>query len=154
LRAVVAGGGEDAAVAEGEGEGMNRLSGAWFKLVDERGVHIGVLMVPEDVALQFEKNHEYYVGCYRRSKMLTGMLSVTSEPMNSQSASLGRFLVKRCYHLDHHDALSLEMITPEEVSTEPGFAFLPNAEYLRILVAEKAVGHKPVASGEHLQVAR
>lgn len=34
----------------------NRLSGAWFKLVDQRGNDLGSLMVPEGVARHMENN--------------------------------------------------------------------------------------------------
>jgi hypothetical protein len=130
-----------------------RLSGAWFKLADERGVYIGLLMVPEVVAVAFEKKHERYVQVYRHPKM--PISSWAPEQMAPFISAATYFVIVENYSLEMPDALCLQMITPEEISAEPDFVFLPSAEYLRRPVVEKpAPEQKPVPSGKFLAAAR
>jgi len=128
-----------------------RLSGAWFKLADERGVYIGLLMVPEVVSEAFEKKHQHTVQCYR----VPHMPGFFSDPLAINSViKMHPFIITECWNIEGRDMLNLVSITPEEISAEPGFAFLPSAEYMRRPVVEKVVEHKPVPSGKFLAAAR
>jgi hypothetical protein len=128
-----------------------RLSGAWFKLADERGVYIGLLMVPEVVSDAFEKKHETSVRCVRHPQM--PMWLDNPGAMNNLVA-FTPFVVELSWRIEARDMLTLWLITPEEISAEPGFAFLPSAEYLRQPVVEKVVEQKPTPSGKFLAAAR
>jgi hypothetical protein len=129
-----------------------RLSGAWFKLADDRGVYIGLLMVPEDVSDAFEKKHERSVQRYRRPRMPRFF---TDHVTMSNTIEISPFIITECWKIESMDMLTLIMITPEEISAEPGFAFLPSAEYLRRpVVAPPAPEAKPVPSGKFLAAAR
>lgn len=130
---------------------MNRLSGAWFKLCDRAG-YIGLLMVPDGLAERFEKRLDRHVRCYRQPRM---PVMWGKQDMLSTIPALSLFVVEQNWSLDHPESLMLHMITPEEISAEPGFAFLPSAEYLQRPVVEKpAPEQKPVPSGKFLAAAR
>ena len=133
---------------------MNRLSGAWFKLADEGGVHIGLLMVPDGLAEQFEKRHQREVVCCRHPKLSIRGWKPGDHTMLEIMPSLARFLVMRSHHIDSLGMLALFGITPDAIALEPGFAFIPNGEWLRRPVAEKVVEAEPVAPGRHLAAAR
>jgi hypothetical protein len=107
-----------------------RLSGAWFKLVTQRGDDLGVLMVPAEVATLLERGNgrDSWVG-YERPQ-----LSVASFRPDRDLASA--IIDMRPYHIapgyyPHDGAVFLVGISPERLSREPGFAFLPSAHYMR-----------------------
>lgn len=128
---------------------MNRLSGAWFKLVDERLTHIGLLMVPENVAKAFEKDKRSHVEHYREPSLPMGNWTMA---MMATAPMIHKFVIGQTWDREGRDALRLYMITPDEIATEPGFVFLPSAEYLRR--PEKAPEREVVSPGRHLAAAR
>jgi len=132
---------------------MKRLSGAWFKLADERGICIGLLLIPDDAAEQFEKNHERHVVCYRRPRLPVGM-SRPEDNLLPIASTLHRFVIAQCPRIDRDDMLMLLMISPEEIDTEPGYSFCPNAEYLRRPVVDKTPEPETVEAGKYLAAAR
>jgi len=130
---------------------MKRLSGAWFKLVDDAGICIGLLMVPERVAGVFEGG-EFHVRCYRHPG--TPPVTWSPEMMNEAVVEFRFFLISQSWRYNARDALELQMITPEEIATEPGYAFIPSAEYLRRPAVVETPERKPEPPGKHLAAAR
>jgi hypothetical protein len=127
---------------------VKALSGHSFKLTDPKdGAYLGVLIVPESVA-EYLGNH-YQAMCQRYSRFP----SIFEGPTNYDVISAGQFWLTKAYGLE--GAVNVHQITPEEISLEPGFAFLPSAEYLRRVAAEQKIEDtKPVPAGRHLNAAR
>lgn len=132
-----------------------RLSGAWFKLVNQRGNYLGMLMMPEDAARHLE-GKEYSYTTYRRPEpgAFPTLSGIQADMLLQQ---LHQFhIVKASYIAEN--AVFIIGITPDEIITEPGFAFLPSAEYIRAMLAPKpepiAAEPKPELPGPYLAAAR
>ena len=92
-----------------------RLSGIWFKLVEGDGFYLGILIVPLQVALNIEDK-----GRWRVAKR--------AELMPDVNVSFMDFIAA-----DHimRDAIMIFGITVSDINKEPGFAFIPSAEYMQ-----------------------
>lgn len=105
-----------------------QLSGNWFKLVEPGAAYLGVLMVPEWVSADIESRRERGDAVQVARRAHWSAVGWCRNASNDSERS-AVFLIAPIYRQD--DALALIGITPEEISAEPGFAFLPSAEYLR-----------------------
>lgn len=126
---------------------MRSLDGSACKLVDKAGKRIGVLFLPKAIAEQIEKRD--VVRVFRRPHQ-----SISCFPTSIlDSVMVQTFLVCQSYHSG--DVVELVGIEPEEVENEPGFAFLPNAEYMRRPVRVEVVEpRREEPPGPFLQAAR
>lgn len=136
-----------------------RLSGAWFKLVTQRGDDLGVLMMPEDIARHLEREKLAWTG-QEFPQMRVSDFNPNTIPAIVDSR---RYHIVRA-HYPHEHAIFLVGISPEKLSERPGFAFLPSAHYMRCAHTDirtgeptlppKAEEAKPEPSGLHLEAAR
>jgi hypothetical protein len=132
---------------------MALLSGGSVKLRDDHGAFIGVLIVPSNISTQLDyvKSHERTVRVFKRPLMTAASWSPHDDAM-CEIMQAEFFLIVPSYH--RSDSFMLAGITPEEINSEPGFAFLPSAEYMRRPTPEKTEDRKPIERGPHLTAAR
>lgn len=130
---------------------MALLSGGSIKLCDEQGVFIGVLMVPSNVGVQLDyiEGHRRTVRVFKRPPMNLAFPSLHDEAMLDAMRAQFFLIIPT-----PSGSFTLARITPEEISAEPGFAFLPSAEYMRRPAPEKIEARKPIEAGPHLTAAR
>lgn len=100
---------------------MQRLSGCWFKLFDPDGTHLGVVIVPEDVARYLETERQVTVA--QRFPPIRAFESV----YNITEVTVRQFYLAEAMY--PNDGVMLFNITPEQLSLEPGFAFTPGSGY-------------------------
>lgn len=105
-----------------------RLSGIWFKLVDQDGCYLGILMVPEDIALGMEGTGRYR--CARRVSLpsVASWMGKATKSLIPEPTYMIDFVAA-----DHlmQDAIMVFGITLSDLNKERGFAFIPSAEYLQ-----------------------
>lgn len=138
-----------------------RLSGAWFKLVTQRGDDLGVLMVPEEIGRHLERETLAWAH-YPRPNMPISCFDPVSMG-NAINLTVRQFHIVRA-HYPHEDAIFLVGMSPEQVAEERGFAFLPSAHYMRCthtdirtgdpVPAPKVEEPKPEPPGPYLAAAR
>lgn len=130
-----------------------RLSGAWFKLVAQNGDHLGMLMVPEGVAKHLE-GKEYAYTTAKQMKIDAYWPTLKSM---QESVIVHQFHIAQAGWCSDN-AVHIVGITPEEIDGEPGFAFLPNADYLLAKLQPKpepvVVAPRPELPGPYLAAAR
>lgn len=103
-----------------------RLSGIWFKLVEPDGFHLGILMVPEQVAHGIETRGRWR--CAKRSSLPSIAAFVPGvSPAMAMEGNLIDFVPA-----DHlmRDAIMVFGISLSDLNKEAGFAFIPSAEYM------------------------
>jgi len=102
-----------------------RLSGAWFKLVEPDGFYLGILMVPERIALSLEENRGPF-NVPQRANWPSISFGMDIAPMDV-SVKMMTFLPA----YEPPDALMVYGISMSDLNKEPGFAFIPGAEYMQ-----------------------
>ena len=121
-----------------------------IKVRDEKGIFLGVLMLPNRYADDL-LNKRRVARVFRRGAVQSfyDLRDTMCEAM-----SLSFFLIQPAY--SHPDSFWLHGIAPEEICAESGFAFLPSAEYMRRPVAEEAAApvEPQVKPGPYLMAAR
>ena len=105
-----------------------RLSGVWFKLVEPDGFYLGILMVPEGVARMLEDK-----GCPVRVARRNAMPSWRDWAQGIRPQDYDMVDAMGFYPCPSisDDAIAVVGITLSELNKEPGFAFIPSAEYMQ-----------------------
>lgn len=104
-----------------------RLSGAWFKLVEPDGFYLGILMVPEQVASEIERRDGPFRYPRRPPMSMYTMWRDKLEPSAMMDMQIID-LVPAPYPMT--DAIMVFGISLSDLNKEPGFAFIPSADYL------------------------
>lgn len=118
-----------------------RLSGIWFKLVEPDGFYRGILMVPQVVAVTIEQNRPCRMA--QRGKLP----SVSDYGVLPNDISFMDFVPASDYLL--RDAIMVFGISLSDLNKEPGFAFIPSADYLAR--GPRPVEIKKVAEGSTME---
>lgn len=130
-----------------------RLSGAWFKLVDTGNTYLGALMMPEVLARHLEREKSSVVA-YQRPPPITTFPSLREM---QGDVTVRQYTISKAYY-PMEDAVMVFGITPDDLALEPGFAFLPNADYLLAKLQPKpepvVVAPRPEPPGPYLAAAR
>lgn len=106
-----------------------RLSGIWFKLVEPDGFHLGILMVPPGVAGNIETHGR--CRCPQRADWMPAWAwTIGAGGMTAPMGVTVSFI--DFVPADHlmRDAIMVFGISLSGLNKEPGFAFIPSAEYM------------------------
>lgn len=105
-----------------------RLSGIWFKLVEPDGFHLGILMVPEQIAHGIETRGRWR--CAQRADWMPAGAWTIGDGMTAPMDVTVSFI--DFVPADHlmRDAIMVFGISLSGLNKEPGFAFIPSAEYM------------------------